>query len=259
MSDKRRPWSKFYWESWTGDRKLRSCGLSARGLWMEMLAVMHEATPYGHLLMAGNPLTVQQLANQAGCTLKECTRAIAELEAATVFSRTPDGVIYSRRMVRDHEKTEQGRADIAKRWGEDANPNRSPNSPPNRGPTASPITLEARKLDSLALFEQVAASARINLSRSTAHAGPLHTWLAAGCDFERDVLPTIAGVAGRPNYKPPGGLNYFTSAVMEAKDARLKATAEAEKPRLSVTEQQRIDRELLDAARARRDGLKAVG
>lgn len=258
MTEKRRAWSKFYWESWTGDRKLRSCGLAARGLWMEMLAIMHEAEPYGHLLMAGKAVTVQQLANQAGCALKECTRAIAELEAATVFSRTEEGVIYSRRMVRDHAKTEQGRADIAKRWGEDADPNRVPNSPPNRGPTGLPITLEARKLDSLALFEQIAATARIDLSRSQAHAGPLNAWLASGADFERDVLPTVAGIAGRPNYTPPQGLQYFTSAVMEAKDKREAAIAEAAKPRLSPAEEQRLRDDALAAARARRDGLKAV-
>jgi hypothetical protein len=244
-----RPWMKFYPRDWRGDAKLRACGLAARGLWMEMLAIMHEATPYGHLLMSGKPVTVQQLANMAGCGKAECSRALAELEGASVFSRTDDGTIFSRRMVRDHAKAEQGKAHVAKRWGNDTEPTRDP----NRSPKPNPITPEARKPESLAsFFDRVAATAGIDLAKSQAHAGPLSQWLAAGCDFERDVLPTIAGIAGRPNYTPPQGLQYFTSAVLEAKDKRVVAAAEAAKPRLSITEQQRRDNELLEAARARK-------
>ena len=42
------PWLKFYPRDWRGDQALRLVSLHARGLWIELLCVMHEATPYGH-------------------------------------------------------------------------------------------------------------------------------------------------------------------------------------------------------------------
>ena len=59
-------WMKFYPTDWTGDRGLRLCSLAARGLWAEMLCVMHEAAPRGSLLIAGRPVSVAELANLVG-------------------------------------------------------------------------------------------------------------------------------------------------------------------------------------------------
>ena len=46
-------WFKFYPSDWRADPALRMCSIAARGLWMEMLCVMHEATPRGSLLING--------------------------------------------------------------------------------------------------------------------------------------------------------------------------------------------------------------
>lgn len=99
------PWLKFYPSDWRADPRLRLCGLAARGLWMEMIALMHEATPYGHLLIGGLVPNDAQLAALTGCTAAQVVPAREELEQAGVFSRTAEGVIFSRRMVRDHGKT----------------------------------------------------------------------------------------------------------------------------------------------------------
>lgn len=103
------PWFKFYPSDWRADPALRMCSIGARGLWMEMLCVMHEAEPRGSLLVNGNPVSERQLAGLAGCSLKEVTGFIEELEAAGVFSRD-NGAIYSRRMRRDDEKAERDKA-----------------------------------------------------------------------------------------------------------------------------------------------------
>ena len=50
-----RPWLKFYPQDWIGDPKLRACSLAARGLWLEMMALAHEAVPYGHVLVNDTP------------------------------------------------------------------------------------------------------------------------------------------------------------------------------------------------------------
>src|SRR5579875_3505995 len=104
------PWMKFYPSDWRSDPRLRMCGLAARGLWMEMIALMHEATPYGHLLVSGKPPTDIQLAMLAGTSPDQIPALLGELEAAGVFSRTGKGVIYSRRMTRDDKRTRAARA-----------------------------------------------------------------------------------------------------------------------------------------------------
>lgn len=98
------PWMKFYPQDWRADEKLRMCSLAARGLWMEMLALMHRSERYGHLLVNGNVPTDTQLAVLAGAPADHVSRHIEELESAGVFSRSATGVIYSRRMTEDARK-----------------------------------------------------------------------------------------------------------------------------------------------------------
>jgi hypothetical protein len=97
----KRPASQYYWGDWRRDTALQSCSLTARGLWHEMNCLMHDCDPYGHLLVGSVGMRPAQLARLVGVTEKECATLLAELEAAGVFSRTAEGVIYSRRMVRD--------------------------------------------------------------------------------------------------------------------------------------------------------------
>jgi len=124
-------WSKFSWRDWRGDPALHPCSLAARGFWMEVLCMMHEGCPVGHLTIGGKPATIRQMAANAGCSDKEATRYLAELEEAGVFSRTPDGTIYSRRMVKDAVASEVGRENAAKRWN-----GGKPTDPPNGVPNA---------------------------------------------------------------------------------------------------------------------------
>lgn len=101
-------WSKFWWSDWSGDKALRMCSLAARGLWMELLAIMHEAEPYGHLLVNGKRISPRQIGQIVGAATDQVTACLKELEEAGVFSRTEDGVPFSRRMVRDNEASIQG-------------------------------------------------------------------------------------------------------------------------------------------------------
>lgn len=111
-----RPWMKFYPSDWRADPKLRMCGLAARGLWMDMLALMHEAEPYGYLVINGMAPDARQLGSIIGAPGNEVGRLLRELDSAGVFSRNDAGLIYSRRMVRDKAKLEQDR-EYGKRGG----------------------------------------------------------------------------------------------------------------------------------------------
>jgi len=71
-----------------------------------MLCLMFESDRKGYLTVNGNPPSLEQLARMTGGTTEEVSRALSELEASGVFSRTEHGMIYSRRMVRDEHKRE---------------------------------------------------------------------------------------------------------------------------------------------------------
>lgn len=103
------PWMKFYPQDWRSDEKLRLCSLAARGLWIEMLAIMHRSERYGQLMIGGKAPTEAQLAVQVGTSPQDVQALLSELESAEVFSRTGSGVIYSRRMTRDYKKAQNAR------------------------------------------------------------------------------------------------------------------------------------------------------
>lgn len=138
MSEQKNPWFKFYPADWRADQSLRLCSAAARGLWVECMCLMHEAKPYGHLLVNGKSVTDAQLAIQTGIPQDQITALIGELDNAGVFSRNSDGVIYSRKMTRSAK-----RAAINKKNGKSGgNPslvNRTDN--PSDKP---PLALEAR-------------------------------------------------------------------------------------------------------------------
>ena len=103
------PWLKFYTSDWRSDPRLRMCSMAARGLWVEVICLMHEATPYGHLLVSGQCPTDTQLAVLVGASPGEIPALLGELEAAGVFSRTKEGVIYSRKLSRMAKKAATAR------------------------------------------------------------------------------------------------------------------------------------------------------
>lgn len=108
-----KPWMKFYPADWQADPALRSCGISARGVWVELLCLMQKSDPVGYLLVNGKAPRAKALATLCGASERETQRALKELENAGVYSRTDDGVIFSRRMVRDEEKAARDKANGA--------------------------------------------------------------------------------------------------------------------------------------------------
>jgi uncharacterized phage protein (TIGR02220 family) len=65
-----------------------------------MICIMHQAEPYGHLVVNGQPIKAETLGRMVGAKVGEVIRWQAELEQAGVFDREGDTII-SRRMVRD--------------------------------------------------------------------------------------------------------------------------------------------------------------
>jgi hypothetical protein len=90
----------FYPKDYMNDTAVRSVSLSARGLWIDMLCLMHESARRGYLQHDnGNPIDAEQLFRIVGCSNDEGFRLLKELEDCAAFVRTKQGIIYSRRMI----------------------------------------------------------------------------------------------------------------------------------------------------------------
>jgi hypothetical protein len=97
----KRPSFQFYPSDWLRDTALRSCSTGARGLWMDMICFMHEGKPYGHLKVGDKVILPSNLARMVGDNSDLVADWLLELSQAGVYETTEDGVIFSKRMVRD--------------------------------------------------------------------------------------------------------------------------------------------------------------
>lgn len=127
MSEKQQPWGKWFWGDWRKDARLRRCTFAARGLWADMLSLMGgECDRFGFLVMGGAPLDHGDLAGLLGGAPREIQKLLSELAQKGVFNRIgdqnlppdvvallpddlPEGVVFSRRMIRDKAKAERDR------------------------------------------------------------------------------------------------------------------------------------------------------
>lgn len=168
----KRPSFQFYPGDWLRSTGLRSCSIAARGLWIEMLALMHEGEPYGHLKVGKKAIDEATLARMVGAGQDEITGLIGELETAQVFSRAANGTIYSRRMVRDENKRNLCASEGAKSL---SHPNVTKPRYPSPYPTPPSLPPSA-------------ASAVASAS-STALQKPLQKSGKNGCNFQGCNLP----------------------------------------------------------------------
>lgn len=99
----KRPSFQFYPSDWLSASDVRACSMGARGLWMDMICLMHQGEPYGYLTLNGKGILPATLARIVGASLAEVEGWLEELESLAVFSRTEDGTILCRRMIRDEE------------------------------------------------------------------------------------------------------------------------------------------------------------
>ena len=97
------PFLKFFHRDWLADSALRMCSRAARGLWIDMLALMADAEEFG-VLPFGEAEAPEALSNACGGSPKEIAALLGELARRGVYSIREDGCIYSRRLTRDHKQ-----------------------------------------------------------------------------------------------------------------------------------------------------------
>lgn len=101
---------QFYPGDWMKDPAVRACSYSSKGLWADMLCLMWESPDRGYLrTQAGKSMGAQQIANATGGSRSEVDKLLLELQDNGVYSRTDDGCIFNRRMVRDESLSKKRR------------------------------------------------------------------------------------------------------------------------------------------------------
>ena len=99
----KRPSLQFYPGDWLRDN-VAGCSIEAQGLWLRMLMVMHDSEAYGYLSIAGKGMTSDTIARRCGCFPDQYETLLCELLENGVPSVTEDGVIYSRRLVKEENE-----------------------------------------------------------------------------------------------------------------------------------------------------------
>lgn len=116
-----RPCFNFYYRDWLSDSGLNLCSRSARSLWLDMLCYMWQATPRGHLVVNGKIIDSKLLSKLTKDDEVDIESWLKELEDVNVFSRLENGIIISRRMIRDEQirkiKSIAGQKGMKKRYG----------------------------------------------------------------------------------------------------------------------------------------------
>jgi hypothetical protein len=102
------PSTRWYFNDWRTDTAVMACSDAAQGFWAWLLCICAESG--GYLRIGGKAPTIIELATLRGRDKRTIQRQLVELEKAGVFSRTEDGTIYNRRMVRDGEAEKAKRA-----------------------------------------------------------------------------------------------------------------------------------------------------
>lgn len=113
------PAFQFYPADWRKDPAVQSLSYHDRGIWFEILCLMHESEQRGRLLLNGKKMPDEALARLLGLDKQILTKTLTKLLDYGVASRDEQGALMSRRMVRD-ETLRQIRTEAGKKGG---NPN----------------------------------------------------------------------------------------------------------------------------------------
>jgi len=211
-----------------------------------MLCLMHEGQPYGHLTVQGRPITADSLARLVGESAAAVKRWMKELADNDVYSVSDDGLIFSRRMVRDEDLRErraaggQAGGEHGKKGGshgakggrpkkektpDDAS-ERGVEKPPLKPPPSSSTSTSSsssippnppQQYRSPPLSPEVEKLMEAGGFVSPPSLDLVAKWKAAGADFERDILPVIRAEARNLRERTgqaPRTLSVFDKAMM---------------------------------------------
>ena len=135
------PALQFYTGDWRKDPGVQSLDFYERGVWFEILCIMHESEHRGKLMLNGRRMPDEALARLLGLDNQKCNQIVSKLiEYGVARVEDTTGIIFNKRMVRDEELRQ-----IRKKCGEkggnpslvNQNRNQNPTTQVNQNPTPS--------------------------------------------------------------------------------------------------------------------------
>jgi hypothetical protein len=240
-TQKKYPWFRFYPAAWLGDPKLRLCDAATRGIFIDLLCIMDEAEPRGHLLINGKEPSKAELSRLLGVPHQAITAAITRLVTTGSVSVSAEGVIYSRRMVRDTAKQLEAKQNGAR----GGNPTLRHGVNPRVKGRVNPIEDRVQRIEDRAAANATplpASNDEVGRNATSLVAifdserarvyGPefarpfpdatdsVHArrWLEAGADADlcRRVMGSICERQRAAGKSPPQTLKYFDGAIRDA-------------------------------------------
>lgn len=131
------PALQFYPADWRKDLAVQSLDYHDRGVWFEMLCLMHESSERGVMLLNGAPMPEDVIARLLGLDNQTFKQTLTTLLSHGVAKRRQaDNAIFSKRMVDDERLCEIRRA-AGKRGGNPALLKQKPTTTDKQNPTPS--------------------------------------------------------------------------------------------------------------------------
>lgn len=98
------PAFQFYPGDWRKDPGIQALSFEERGIWVEILCLMHESSPRGKLLLSGKPYPIDRLARALCLSPEVMGKVISDLITLGVAGVCPEtGALICKRMIRDDE------------------------------------------------------------------------------------------------------------------------------------------------------------
>jgi uncharacterized protein YdaU (DUF1376 family) len=113
------PAFQFYPADWRKSPDIQAMSYFDRGVWFEILCLMHESDERGRLLLSGKPMNNEALARILGLSKSRLSKTLDTILDFGVAFRDDSGALCNRRMMRD-ERLRQVRTEAGKQGG---NPN----------------------------------------------------------------------------------------------------------------------------------------
>jgi len=112
--NKKLPAIMFYPGDWNKDLGVRALSFHDKGVWLEMIMLMHESEKRGYLMIGDKPITEEMLGKMLGIHLNSLRKTLRNLRDLNVCGYDEKlKTYYSRRMVKDevfrHKSSDYGK------------------------------------------------------------------------------------------------------------------------------------------------------
>ena len=133
-AQKKLPSIQWYPGDWRKDPGVQALDYHHRGVWFEVLMLMHESADRGRLKLNGRPMPDSAIARLLGLPADEWVQVRATLIEYGVASEDDDGALICRRMVRDELKRRQ-KVEAGRKGGRASRPPARAKQDPKQTPT----------------------------------------------------------------------------------------------------------------------------